>query len=114
MFKTESGCPKISCAITTPADEKRIMKNIMGLIQEHQKDDDPSRSQPTFSVAAQSRIVACYHILHRTRFLEWRTAGSLEAVSEECCLEEECSPDAEGESDHRRATPRTKVQDARM
>jgi len=114
MFKTE-GCPKISCAITKPVNGKRIMKKIKGSKQEHRKDDGhPSPSQPTFIVAAQSRIVACYHTLPHIQFLAGWTAGSPEVVSKECCLGGVCSPGAESESEHTRATPRTKGQDARM
>jgi hypothetical protein len=48
------------------------------------------RNSAAISAAAQSRIVACCHILPHTH-VQQLMAGSPEEVSEECCLGEVCS-----------------------
>jgi len=49
-----------------------------------------NKGHALISAAAPARIDVYYRILPQTR-VQQLTAGSLEAVSEECCLGEECS-----------------------
>jgi hypothetical protein len=58
------------------------------------------------AAVARSRIVVCYHILPRTR-VQRLMAGSLEAVSAECCLGEGCSHVVWIEAEYTAGTPRT-------